>query len=369
MSNAGTATLTGVTITGGNGQIGGAMNNSNSGAATLTNVTIRANHSGAFAGGIYNSGTMTVTNSTFANNNADTSGGALQQGSTGSLTVVGSTIRDNFAGSAGGGIEANGPILIDRSVITGNTSDFFAGGLEILSTVSISNSTIEGNRANFGGGMDVLSAAGALTLINTTVVRNSATDATAVAPRGGGIYQGAPAVVHLQDSIIALNTDASSMPGPDCFGSVTSLGHSLLGSNQNCTYAAGPGDIVNVDPQLGPLADNGGPTKSVAPLATSPAIDAGSSALGTDQRGSPRPVDILSVPNSANGSDIGSVEMAAPHQPTQPRPTRRSPRRKSTEPNRRRPSASSPQSPARASSASSTRGPLLPVARRRPIST
>lgn len=160
--------------------------------------------------------------------------------------------------------------------------------------------------------MDVQSAAGALTLINTTVVRNSATDATAAAPHGGGIYQAAPAVVHFQDSIIALNTDASSMPGPDCFGSVTSLGHSLLGSNQNCTYTSGPGDIVNVDPQLGVLADNGGPTESVAPLATSPAIDAGASALATDQRGSPRPVDILSVPNIANGSDIGSIEMAAP---------------------------------------------------------
>lgn len=152
---------------------------------------------------------------------------------------------------------------------------------------------------------------GALSLVNSTVVRNSATDAAAASPRGGGLYQADPAVVTIQDSIVALNTDASSVPGPDCKGTVTAVGHSLLGSNQNCTYAPGPGDILNLDPVLGPLADNGGPTKSVAPLPGSPAIDAGASALGTDQRGSPRPVDVAGVPNAANGSDIGSVEVAA----------------------------------------------------------
>jgi hypothetical protein len=282
----------------------------NAGTTALSNLTIRANHA-TFGGGIFNSGTLTVTESTIANNNAEASGGGLQQAATGNLSVARSTIRNNFSASSGGGVHAGGPVQIDRSVITGNKANFNAGGIELIATVSVTNSTIAGNEAGIGGGIVAVGGGGSLSLINSTVVRNSATNAAAATPSGGGVFQSDPAVVTLQDSIVALNTDAGTMPGPDCRGSITSLGHSLLGSNQNCTYAAGPGDLLNLDPMLGPLADNGGPTKSVAPLTGSPAIDAGASALSTDQRGSPRPVDIPGVTNSANGSDIGSIEVAA----------------------------------------------------------
>jgi len=62
---------------------------------------------------------------------------------------------------------------------------------------------------------------------------------------------------------------------------------------------------------LGPLQDNGGPTWTHALLPGSPAIDQGSSTgLPFDQRGVNRPYDVLTVPNAADGSDIGAYEFA-----------------------------------------------------------
>ena len=72
--------------------------------------------------------------------------------------------------------------------------------------------------------------------------------------------------------------------------------------------AAGSGVI---DPLLGPLADNGGPTQTHALLLGSPALDAGNSTLTTDQRGFTRPVDLANVANvtGGNGADIGAFEL------------------------------------------------------------
>ena len=72
------------------------------------------------------------------------------------------------------------------------------------------------------------------------------------------------------------------------------------------------GDLTNTDSALGPLADNGGPTWTHAPLLGSPAVDAARCLdLITDQRGYPRPVDHRQVPDAADGCDIGAVELGA----------------------------------------------------------
>jgi hypothetical protein len=69
------------------------------------------------------------------------------------------------------------------------------------------------------------------------------------------------------------------------------------------------GNLLDIDPLLGPLQNNGGPTDTQALLAGSPAIDAGTSGgLNSDQRGIPRPIDIPSLPNAADGTDIGAYE-------------------------------------------------------------
>jgi hypothetical protein len=65
-----------------------------------------------------------------------------------------------------------------------------------------------------------------------------------------------------------------------------------------------------VDPALGGLAFNGGPTPTNRPSNTSLLLDKGSGG-GTDQRGQPRPFDIAGIPNVGNGADIGAVELQA----------------------------------------------------------
>ena len=97
---------------------------------------------------------------------------------------------------------------------------------------------------------------------------------------------------------------------PDFLGALTSQGYNLIGNTKD-TVILGitTGNLLNLDPLLGPLQDNGGPTVTHALLPGSPAIDAGSSGgLNTDQRGVPRPIDIPSLPNAADGSDIGAYE-------------------------------------------------------------
>jgi hypothetical protein len=99
--------------------------------------------------------------------------------------------------------------------------------------------------------------------------------------------------------------------GSDCSGTITSHGYNLI-QKPSCTFAIQSTDLLNVDPMLGPLQNNGGPTLTHAPLPGSPVIDAGSSlsrvAPASDQRGTTRPLD-----GNRDGVvryDIGAVEFA-----------------------------------------------------------
>jgi hypothetical protein len=156
------------------------------------------------------------------------------------------------AGAAGGGIQN-----------TGNCG------------ASIENSTLHGNLAEVGG---AIGNSGSLALVNVTIGRNGATD------EGGGIFQfGNTSQTELTNTIIAENFPQ------DCEGlAVTSNGYNLASDN-SCNLDA-VGDLINIDPQLGPLNLNGGPTRTMALMAGSPAIDAGTdTGLTSDQRGVLRP--------------------------------------------------------------------------------
>ena len=76
------------------------------------------------------------------------------------------------------------------------------------------------------------------------------------------------------------------------------------------------GSPLTGDPLLGPLGDNGGPTRTMVPATGSPAIDAGAAfGLTTDQRGQARPSDFFSIANTGDASDIGAVELQSPDRP------------------------------------------------------
>jgi hypothetical protein len=97
-----------------------------------------------------------------------------------------------------------------------------------------------------------------------------------------------------------INTLFTANLGGNCVGQLVDLGHNLS-SDGTCGFSSA-GSRNNLDPKLGSLADNGGPTLTMAPLPGSPAIDAGdtSAAPAADQRGVGRPF--------GSAADIGAVE-------------------------------------------------------------
>jgi hypothetical protein len=108
---------------------------------------------------------------------------------------------------------------------------------------------------------------------------------------------------------------AKSLSGGSCSGIITNGGYNL-DSDNTCFFGTNNNSLSGVDPMLGPLADNGGPTKTHALLAGSPAIDKGNSfSATTDQRGLVRPSNFVGIVNAADGSDIGAFELQAPPTP------------------------------------------------------
>jgi hypothetical protein len=134
-------------------------------------------------------------------------------------------------------------------------------------------------------------AAGTLNLTNVTIAGNSADPFAG--GQGGGVLNGFSGTVNAINTLIATNTAASA---PDYFGNFTTAFHNLVGDGTGSNLApANPdanGNIVGsssspINPLLGPLANNGGTTQTMALLDSSPAIDAGTSAGAplTDQIG------------------------------------------------------------------------------------
>ncbi|MEQ8752430.1 MAG: choice-of-anchor Q domain-containing protein [Coleofasciculus sp. G1-WW12-02] len=322
----------------GNGSGGGILNSS--GNLTITNSTIRGNSAeggdsrfrpgSAFGGGILNgSGNLIVDNSTISGNvafgeSSDYYGGSAYGGGildrSGNLIVNNSTINGNSAyggaafgrdgGSAGGGgILGSGTIT--NSTISKNTaqggSSFYSSGSEgygggISGRVTLINSTISGNTAQ--GGTSCLSSQGngygggifgRGEVFNSTITRNAASGGSSYCYSGNGIGLGS-GIYRTNTLTITSSIVAGNRKGDDIFGGFTSGGNNLIGIN----------------PVLGGLKNNGGPTETHALLPGSPAIDAGSNPLGllTDQRGSGF--------NRTSGSqtDIGAFEVQQQQPPS-----------------------------------------------------
>jgi hypothetical protein len=318
--NAGTVTISGMTISGGRPftDHGSGIYNSSGTSLGLSDVVVSDNASLSTAsfsrgGGIYQDGTsLTLNNCTVSNNSA-------ASGSPGG----------NSSGSDGGGIyAARGTVTITNSTISGNKAGNSApgsagfsgkgGGIYINSgvTVTLTNSTLSGNstgNVTTGGvrqGGGIYNNSGTLTLNSCTVVNNTAGTVGASSSGGGiwGFAGGGAAANNLRNTIVANN---NAFTNPDLEGNFTSQDYNLIRTPGTATIGGTTThNVTGVDPLLTPLQNNEGPTQAHAPLAGSPAIDAGNSGgLTTDQRGLARPVDNPSAANASDGADIGAIEV------------------------------------------------------------
>ena len=254
---------------------------------------------------------MTVSESTFEQNSASGDGGAIYN-SSGSASIANSTISSN-QGAIGGGIMVNvGTLTLTSSTLSGNTASDYGGGIYNRTAITVTNSTIADNSASLEGGGIV--ADGPATMVNTTIADND----VSAGGVGGGIENFSGVNTTLGNTIVVFNIVGTGAlaTADDIAGSTVSpssdynlVGADLTGS---LTSTVASGNQLGVtDPGLGTLASNGGPTQTIALLAGSPAIDAGSNALAVDAHGNPLLNDQRGTgfPRIVNGTvDIGAFE-------------------------------------------------------------
>ncbi len=235
---------------------------------TMVSCSVSNNGGGWSGGGIYSLGTLAATNTTFMGNGGQVGGGLLLSGN---ASLSGCTIANNYS-DQGGGIFSSGSLYIENCTISGNRLGYTgwgnslgAGAIWNAGTMQANSCTVISNAAkNFGA----ITNSGTFSAINCIFARNSTND-----------FQ----------------------------GPLTSQGYNLIQNPVACAITGNStGNLLSVDPLLGPLQDNGGPTWTHALLAGSPATDAGAvlGASATDERGVSRP--------QGQRPDIGAFEVVCP---------------------------------------------------------
>jgi hypothetical protein len=292
-----TVDMSGLTIA--DGQEGGAGGIYNQGTLTVTSCTLSGNAARGGGGGILNDGTLTVTNST-VNGNAGGGGYGGGIANTGTATVTNSTFSGSSA-SRGGGISNQGTLTVTGSTLSGNSASE-GGGIVNFGTLTVANSSLSGNIAGLNGGGIMNCNPGTVTLTSSTLSGNSA-NGTILGDGGGGIFSYGG--LQSRNTIIAGNR--ATVTGPDLFGDLGSQGYNLIGNNQEGSGFMAS-DLVGtpfapINPLLGSLQNNGGPTQTMALMVGSPALNAGdANQLGlADQRGVVR----------SGGVNIGAYQASA----------------------------------------------------------
>ncbi|MEM6782252.1 MAG: Ig-like domain-containing protein [Bacteroidota bacterium] len=214
------------------------------------------------------------------------------------MTVDQCTIR----GSSQGAIQNESTLLVTNSTISGNSSSGSgeaAGISNQTSTLTIENSTISGNTTSATGtGAAIHNPGGTVTVRNSTFSGNTHTLGQTSGILGGTVTLG--------------NTVFESGGGGNFdFATLISEGFNIC---DDACGLSGTGDLTSTDPQLGPLADNGGPTLTHTLLTGSPAIDIGGTCGTADQRGESAPVAGTFAGSAA--CDAGAVELATPPPPS-----------------------------------------------------
>ncbi|HEX6385972.1 MAG TPA: CSLREA domain-containing protein [Anaerolineae bacterium] len=291
----------------------------------ISGVTIQ-NGSASLGGGIAigDDGQLFLNYSRVTGNTATSdSGGGIGGGG---FTIINSRIDGNHAASSGGGIFVNfEPVVISNSEISGNSAGASGGGIASTGTLAVVNSTLSGNSADRDGGGLFAVENPNNALYNVTISDNTADADGDDVGEGGGVRT-LGGLITVANTLIGGNVDNSSGGNQqhDCAATLDSEGYNLIADVTGCTINGDlSGNLLGVDPLLGPLQNNGGATLTHALLENSPAIDAGNpggcrdqdgNLLTTDQRGSARPAGGSSL------CDIGAYEAGDPGPPT-PTPT------------------------------------------------
>jgi hypothetical protein len=285
------------------------------GGLTLTGGSVSGDNGGAILSSGVN---LTIDHCVIAGNSASGAGGGLAINGH-NFTIVSTLVSGNSADGNGGGLFAFNPYdgiasssqVIESSSFVDNKSSGSGGAIALSlalipgpggppigpAVINLTNVTLAGNTASStGGGIYANGGAGSvLTVAGSTIVDN-------MASTGGGIDAGGTPT--LIDTIVADNP-VVALSGGDLAGTYTA-DYNLVKTPAFATLN-GSHNIIGVDPQLGALGMNGGPTPTLLPVPKSPAIDAGDPAFTPppdfDQRGLPRVVDGV--------IDIGAVERQA----------------------------------------------------------
>jgi len=286
---------------------------------TLTNCTFSNNMVAEIfgnGGAVHlSSGTLTAVACTFSGNSAPI-GGAIYADS---LTLTSCTVSGNSAFFGAGLYAAGTATTIERCTFSGNQAGTVGtqgiGGAICFAAAgfyTIRNSTISGNAAQDGGGGIACASFlnHSLSIQNCTITANTSTTGP------GGIFAIPSTALQLVSSVVAQNLSFNlpSLPDVEFSGqgvNVVFAANSLIGiADGGNFHLSGSGNQTGtltapLDAKLGPLANNGGPTLTHAPLPGSPVIDAGNNQanLATDQRGFTRVV--------GTAADIGAVEVQA----------------------------------------------------------
>lgn len=332
--------LNGCQLVGNAADAGGGALSTFDGTVTVRDSRFEANSTASFGGAIHVSGSkgsLTLSNCVVTGNNAANAGGAFYLFPDGGALAqfTDCTINANSAGEHGGGLASGIELRMTGCTISSNITTVaggMGGGLSHFSgDAALVNCTFSGNSATGpGGGIYVRQSfepSFSMVLTNVTVTGNIA-DADGVGGQGvlqdgGGVFVDVvsarpaggpstsqkldgldgPSTLYLVNTLIAGNQDLSSGQGafnrPDLAGApvanIASLDYNLISRTNDVPFVPQPHDqcgslAAPIDPLLGPLLGNGGPTLTHALLAGSPAIGAGNPALTTnlppfDQRG------------------------------------------------------------------------------------
>jgi hypothetical protein len=280
----GTGEFAGRAGTGGAGSAGSGAALYSANPAVILNCTFAGN--AAQGGNGTAGGTDSNGDGVSGTPGADGLGGAVCNLSTAFLTNCTFSSNQATGGDAGDG--GNGTGTLSRGGNGGNGGNGLGGGLYNAGSVAVVSCTF----ASCGvvGGTNGVAGSAAF----------SGTDGTLGHGRGGDIAQGSGSFL-LRNTILAASSAGTNAYDTSA-SRITDGGYNI---SSDASLNLSGTSLKKTDPLVGSLADNGGPTQTIALQTNSPAINIIPSAVSpaTDQRGVPRPQPLGGL------SDIGAYEL------------------------------------------------------------